>query len=150
MPSKRPLTIFFSAGEPSGDLHGANLIRRLRERCDGFEAVGYGGPQMAEAGCRLHADLTALAVMWLLRVLLNLHKFWHLVSRANRLMAQHPKLSAKARAVIKGTEANQGTEIWWKETRRLFDEFREALAQHERGEDELLQEAYTQDIGSND
>jgi lipid-A-disaccharide synthase len=84
MLSQRPLTIFFSAGEPSGDLHGANLIRRLRERCGAFEAVGYGGPQMAQAGCRLHADLTALAVMWFLRVLLNLHKFWGLVSRANR------------------------------------------------------------------
>jgi hypothetical protein len=74
----------------------------------------------------------------------------HLVARANRLMAQHPKLSAKARAVIRGTLEDQGSEAWWQETRRLFDEFREALAQHERGEDELLQEAYTQDIGSND
>jgi hypothetical protein len=73
-----------------------------------------------------------------------------LVARANRLMAQHPKLSAKARAVIEGAEADQGTETWWQETRQFFDEFREALAQHERGEDELLQEAYTQDIGSND
>ena len=30
---------------------------------------------MAEAGCRLHTDLTALAVMWFARVLVNLHKF---------------------------------------------------------------------------
>ena len=84
MPPKKTLTIFFSAGEPSGDLHGANLIRQLRSRCDQFQAVGYGGPQMAEAGCRLHTDLTALAVMWILRVLLNLHKFWDLVGRADR------------------------------------------------------------------
>jgi len=76
--------VFFSAGEPSGDLHGANLIRQLRKRCPGLEAVGYGGPQMAAAGCQLHADLTALAVMWFLRVLLNLHKFWDLASRADR------------------------------------------------------------------
>ncbi|OHB84621.1 MAG: hypothetical protein A2V98_16780 [Planctomycetes bacterium RBG_16_64_12] len=39
---------------------------------------------MAAAGCRLHADLTALAVMWLLRALLNLDKFWDLMWRANR------------------------------------------------------------------
>jgi len=82
--SQRPVKIFFSAGEPSGDLHGANLIRQLRKRCDRFEAVGYGGPQMAAAGCRLHADLTALAVMWLLRAILNLDKFWDLVGRADR------------------------------------------------------------------
>ena len=33
MAASKPLTIFFSAGEPSGDLHGANLIRQLRSRC---------------------------------------------------------------------------------------------------------------------
>ncbi len=84
MADSKPLRIFFSAGEPSGDLHGANLIRQLRERCPRVEAVGYGGPQMAEAGCALHADLTALAVMWLARVLANLHKFWDLMIRADR------------------------------------------------------------------
>jgi lipid-A-disaccharide synthase len=78
------MKIFFSAGEPSGDLHGANLIRQLRARSTEFEAVGYGGPEMAAAGCRLHADLTALAVMWFLRVLLNLHKFLALAGRADR------------------------------------------------------------------
>jgi lipid-A-disaccharide synthase len=84
MPAARPLKIFFSVGEPSGDLHGANLIRQLQARCPGVEAVGYGGPTMAAAGCRLHADLTALAVMWFGRALLNLHKFWDLASRADR------------------------------------------------------------------
>ena len=36
------MKIFFSVGEPSGDLHGANLIRALRERSPNVEAVGYG------------------------------------------------------------------------------------------------------------
>jgi len=83
------MKIFFSVGEPSGDLHAANLIRALRERCPDVEAVGYGGPRMAEAGCQLHTDLTALAVMWFGRVLLNLHKFWGLVSRADRYFRHH-------------------------------------------------------------
>ncbi len=85
----KPLRLFFCAGEPSGDLHAANLIRRLRERSPGLEAVGYGGPQMAAAGCRLHADLTELAVMWFLRALMNLHKFWDLASRADRYFRHH-------------------------------------------------------------
>jgi lipid-A-disaccharide synthase len=85
----KPLTIFFSVGEPSGDLHGANLIRQLRERCPNIQAVGYGGPKMAEAGCQLHADLTALAVMWFARVLVNLHKFWLLVHRADQYFRLH-------------------------------------------------------------
>ncbi|MEN6459372.1 MAG: lipid-A-disaccharide synthase [Thermoguttaceae bacterium] len=84
MREAKPPVIFFSVGEPSGDLHGANLIRQLQEQCPGLRAVGYGGPKMAEAGCQLHADLTALAVMWFARALVNLHKFWALVRRADR------------------------------------------------------------------
>jgi lipid-A-disaccharide synthase len=83
------MRIFFSVGEPSGDLHAANLIRAIRARRPETEFVGYGGPRMAAAGCQLHTDLTALAVMWFLRVLLNLHKFLDLLSRADRYFRQH-------------------------------------------------------------
>jgi lipid-A-disaccharide synthase len=89
MSGDKPIRVFFSAGEPSGDVHGANLIRQLKRRCDRVEAVGYGGPEMAAAGCRLHADLTALAVMWFLRALLNLDKFWALAGRADRYFRHH-------------------------------------------------------------
>src|SRR5688572_22075471 len=81
---KRPLTIFFSAGEPSGDLHGANLIRELAAR-DDVAAVGFGGPLMAAAGCRLHADLTLLAVMGILPVLAKLPQFLKLLLKADRV-----------------------------------------------------------------
>lgn len=80
----RPLTLFFSVGEPSGDLHASNLMNELRRRHPQIEFVGYGGPRMQEAGCHLHTDLTALAVMWIVRVLFNLHNFADLVSRADR------------------------------------------------------------------
>src|SRR4051794_38444252 len=83
------MRIFFSAGEPSGDLHGANLIRALGKCCPDFEAVGFGGPEMAAAGCQLHRDLTALAVMWFLRAILNLHKFLALAGRADRYFRHH-------------------------------------------------------------
>jgi lipid-A-disaccharide synthase len=78
------MTIFFSVGEPSGDLHAANLIRELQRERPGIRCTGYGGPQMHAAGCTLHADLTSLAVMWILRALLNLHKFVRLLNRADR------------------------------------------------------------------
>lgn len=83
------MKIFFSVGEPSGDLHGANLIRELQRRGPGCECVGYGGPRMAAAGCELHEDLTKLAVMWLLNAILNIHKFWGLASRADRYFRHH-------------------------------------------------------------
>jgi lipid-A-disaccharide synthase len=84
MARQKPLRIFFSVGEPSGDHHGANLIRAVRERDPRAEFVGYGGPQMAEAGCQLHVDLTSFAMMFFLRVLLNLHVFYGLMKRAER------------------------------------------------------------------
>jgi len=85
----RPITIFFSVGEPSGDLHAANLMRELRRQRSDLRFVGYGGPKMAAAGCQLHADLTRLAVMWFLRVLINLHKFLALAGRADRYFRHH-------------------------------------------------------------
>jgi lipid-A-disaccharide synthase len=78
------MKLFFSVGEPSGDLHGANLIRAFQRQHPDWQFVGYGGPRMAEAGCKLHADLTQLAVMWIARVLVNLHKFIGLLIQANR------------------------------------------------------------------
>ncbi|HYO24869.1 MAG TPA: lipid-A-disaccharide synthase [Lacipirellulaceae bacterium] len=83
------MRLFFSVGEPSGDLHGANLIRALQEARPDWQFVGYGGPRMASAGCVLQADLTALAVMWITRVLANLHKFLHLLWRADRYFRDH-------------------------------------------------------------
>lgn len=82
------MKIFFSVGEPSGDLHGANLIRELKSRRPDMEFVGYGGPRMASAGCELHEDLTKLAIMWFLRVLLNLHKFIGLANRAEKFFEE--------------------------------------------------------------
>ena len=78
------MRIFLSAGEPSGDHHAAALVRALRRRRPDIECVGLGGPEMAAAGCELVADLTRLAVMWFLRVILNIHRFVELARRAER------------------------------------------------------------------
>ncbi len=83
------MRVFFSVGEPSGDLHGANLIRALTRRDPTLECVGYGGPKMAAAGCHLREDLTELAVMWFFRALLYLPRFWRLVVRADREFRHH-------------------------------------------------------------
>jgi lipid-A-disaccharide synthase len=78
------MRLFISAGEPSGDLHGANLIRALRQIHPNVECVGFGGPQMEAAGARLLYPLCRLAVMWFLRVLTNAHVFLQLLSQADR------------------------------------------------------------------
>lgn len=81
--------IFFSVGEPSGDLHGANLIRVLRARAPALIPVGFGGPRMAEAGCRLDCDMTDLAVMGAIDVLKNLHTFRQRLRLARSALEQH-------------------------------------------------------------
>lgn len=78
------MRVFLSAGEPSGDHHAAALVRELRALRPNVVCVGLGGPQMQAAGCRLVADLTRLAVMWILRAVLNLHRFVELARRAER------------------------------------------------------------------
>ncbi len=49
---------FVSAGEPSSDLHGANLIAGIRKLCPQARFFGLGGPRMAAAGCDLLYDMT--------------------------------------------------------------------------------------------
>jgi lipid-A-disaccharide synthase len=78
------MRVFLSAGEPSGDHHAAVLVRELRARLPDVECVGLGGPCLEAAGCRLVADLTRLAVMWFLRVILSIHRFVDLARRAER------------------------------------------------------------------
>lgn len=74
--------IFFSVGEPSGDLHGAKLVRELQQRHPGVKCSGFGGPLMQTAGCQIIFQLTDLAVMGFLRVVPMLWKFYRLVRMA--------------------------------------------------------------------
>lgn len=78
------MLIFISTGEPSGDLHGASLIHSLRSRRPDARFVGFGGPRMTEAGAHLLYPLVNLAVMWFLRVLLNIGTFLRLLLQADR------------------------------------------------------------------
>lgn len=80
------MRIFVSAGEPSGDLHGSNLIRELRARRPDVQCVGFGGPKMAAAGCELLFELTRLAVMGFGPVLRQIGTFWRLLWQADRYL----------------------------------------------------------------
>ena len=82
--------IFFSVGEPSGDVHGANLIRVLRQRAPQLEVRGMGGPRMAAAGMELLTDLTQLAVMGLVQVITKIPTFWRLYRRVCDDLDRHP------------------------------------------------------------
>lgn len=76
--------LFVSAGEPSGDLHGANLVRAVRRLDLAAHVSGFGGERMAAAGADLIYPLTRLAVMWFGRAIVNLPTFFRLADEAER------------------------------------------------------------------
>ncbi len=74
-----------------------------------------------------------------------------LVSKANALLAQHPKMSQQAKTLIEGLSTQSAVGVdWWEETKVRFTAFREELLRHERSENKLLQEAYVRDLGAHD
>jgi lipid-A-disaccharide synthase len=77
------MRIFFSVGEPSGDLHGANLIHALRERT-ALQATGLGGPKLQAAGCELLRDMSDLAVVGIFPALARLPQYFRLLADVER------------------------------------------------------------------
>ncbi len=78
------MRLFLSAGEPSGDLHGANLIHHLRQERPDVEIVGFGGERMASAGCELVYPLCDLALFGIAPVLASLPEFYRILGLARQ------------------------------------------------------------------
>lgn len=83
--------LFVVAGEPSGDLHAANLLRELQRIRPGLQPAGIGGPLMQAAGMTLHHDLASDAVMGLFPVVAALPRLRRVYRDAVRhLREQRP------------------------------------------------------------
>jgi lipid-A-disaccharide synthase len=81
------------AGEASGDILGAALIRGLRARFPGATFYGVAGPRMQAEGCEALASIEALSVMGLTEVLKHLPRLLQLRDRlVERFMADRPDL----------------------------------------------------------
>jgi len=65
---------FVIAGEASGDLHAANLMRSLSLEDKDASFVGLGGDKMRAAGCDIRVDYRDMAYMGVVAVLANMHK----------------------------------------------------------------------------
>ena len=66
------MTYYLIAGERSGDLHGANLIRAIRTHDPTARCRAYGGEQMETAGAQLVRHYRQMAFMGFLEVAKNL------------------------------------------------------------------------------
>ena len=72
------MKIMMSAGEASGDLHGARLAREMLEMEPEVKLFGFGGAKMAEAGVRLVRDCRDYSLMGVWEVVLGLGRLLQL------------------------------------------------------------------------
>jgi len=112
--------ILILAGEPSGDVHGADLIRAMKRRDPSLTFHGIGGPCMAGAGARLFFSIDQLSAMGLLEVLCQIrpvkqafdlfrHKL-RTISPALLILVDYPGFNLRAAAYAR---ARSRTKIFY-------------------------------------
>ena len=78
------------AGEASGDVLGAGLIRAIRERIPDAEFEGVAGPEMVAAGCEQWEPSDSLAVMGLVEPLAHIPRLLRLRRELTRRWRESP------------------------------------------------------------
>lgn len=74
-------SIMVVAGEDSGDIHGADLIRAIKRLEPQVRFLGMGGHRMREAGMELIADASQMAVVGVTDVILRLRLIMNVLKR---------------------------------------------------------------------
>ncbi|KKO20667.1 MAG: lipid-A-disaccharide synthase [Candidatus Brocadia sp.] len=69
--------VFISAGDSSGDIHGANLMSCMKEKNPRIQFYGLGKNRMKQAGLHCLHDMSAKSLMWL-HVLTELTTFFNI------------------------------------------------------------------------
>lgn len=78
--------IMFSAGEVSGDLHGARLAEAIKKRDTHAELIGFGGDSMQKNGVRLIANMKEYNVMGVVEVIKNIRRILKLLDTLTEAM----------------------------------------------------------------
>ncbi len=122
------------AGEDSGDLHGAELLREMKARQPGLRIIGVGGPRMNPYLDRQLADVKDLAVVGFFEVIRHLPRLNRLFREilraaqeegvANALLVDYPgfnlRLAKALRQQQPGIQLHQYVcpQVWaWKKER---------------------------------
>lgn len=87
--STQEYRVFISAGEHSGDMHCANLIKALAESGQRIDWTGVGGPKMTAAGCQLLESTVDKAAM-LHNALKEVYFYYGLLGRIERFFRDNP------------------------------------------------------------
>ncbi|MDP6178513.1 MAG: lipid-A-disaccharide synthase [Desulfatiglandales bacterium] len=85
--------VLIVAGEASADLHGANLVRGMQKLDPGITFWGIGGNKMEDAGVKILASSTDMAVVGLTEVLCKLPRIVRVYLKLKYLLrSNHPLL----------------------------------------------------------
>lgn len=87
--------VWISAGEASGDIHAATLLKALREVEPGLTALGMGGPALSKAGCDVRFPMRLISLVGLTEVLSGLPRILRLLSEVKAVL-----IAARPRALI--------------------------------------------------
>jgi lipid-A-disaccharide synthase len=76
--------IFISAGEPSGDLHAAEIVRALSRQYPRATLEALGGPHMARAGATIRYPMEGLAAFGVVEVVTKIRAHYRLLRSLQR------------------------------------------------------------------
>lgn len=80
--------IMISAGEASGDMHGASLLQALDSQALEYQCFGMGSDKLAASGAELIIDFSDLAVMGYVEVLLNYRRLSQRLKQLQQCLLQ--------------------------------------------------------------
>lgn len=83
-------SVLISAGEASGDFHGANLVKALQQLDDSIRVRAMGSTQLAAAGAEILVDCRDIAVVGLVEVLANYGKIKAALKRLQQELKDNP------------------------------------------------------------
>jgi len=84
------LRIGIVAGEASGDLLGAQLIRDLKEKYSDIEVMGIGGEHLIESGCQSLFDMERLSVMGIFEVFARYFELLGIRKKLTKYFIENP------------------------------------------------------------
>ena len=83
---KEPFKFFLIAGEPSGDLHGAKLIKAIKSLMPFSSFMGHGGSLMEKEGMKIIEHCKNLSVMGFKEIIVHLPRIWRIMNNTVALV----------------------------------------------------------------
>ncbi len=78
--------VMIMSGEASGDLHGANLAREIRNQDPSIALYGVGSVRMKEAGVQMLADASEISVVGITAVLTHIGAIYRVYAKLKRFL----------------------------------------------------------------